>query len=98
MNTAKGLHLEQKQLLSQAVFRIIDSSHPYALLSGPSFAKEMMEDLPTAVVVASSHLPNAIAVQKLLSSPRFHIDTSSDLLGVELVGALKNTLAIGAGF
>jgi glycerol-3-phosphate dehydrogenase len=53
LNTAKGLYLKEKKLLSEAVFEALGRQQPYALLSGPSFAKEMMRDMPTAVVVAS---------------------------------------------
>jgi hypothetical protein len=53
LNTAKGLYLKEKKLLSEAVTDALGRQQPYALLSGPSFAKEMMRDLPTAVVVAS---------------------------------------------
>eukprot|EP00604_Paraphysomonas_vestita_P004418 CAMPEP_0174823170 /NCGR_PEP_ID=MMETSP1107-20130205/22058_1 /TAXON_ID=36770 /ORGANISM="Paraphysomonas vestita, Strain GFlagA" /LENGTH=221 /DNA_ID=CAMNT_0016044681 /DNA_START=379 /DNA_END=1042 /DNA_ORIENTATION=- len=57
----------------------------------------MMLDMPTAVVVASRFLYNAVAVQRMLSTERFRIYASQDMIGVELGGALKNPLAIGAG-
>ena len=96
-NTAKGLYLKDKMLLSEAVQRALGREQPYALLSGPSFAQDIMEGSPTAVVIASKYLYNAVLIQRMLSSLIFRIYTSQDLIGVELGGALKNPLAIGAG-
>lgn len=96
-NTAKGLYLQDNCLLSEAVTRILNREQPYAILSGPSFAKEMMLNYPTAVVVASKYLYHAVKVQKLLSTLEFRCYTSQDVIGVQLGGALKNPLAIGAG-
>lgn len=97
VNTAKGLYLEQNCLLSEAVERILCREQPYAILSGPSFAKEMMLNYPTAVVVASKYLYNAVKVQRIFTSLHFRCYTSQDVVGVQLGGALKNPLAIGAG-
>ncbi|MDR3203418.1 MAG: NAD(P)-dependent glycerol-3-phosphate dehydrogenase [Deltaproteobacteria bacterium] len=66
-------------------------------ISGPSFALEVVEGLPTAVTLASNHREAGLWVQSLLSAPGFRIYTSSDLIGVELGGALKNVYAIAAG-
>jgi glycerol-3-phosphate dehydrogenase (NAD(P)+) len=68
-----------------------------AALSGPTFAIEVARDIPTAIVVASRDPATAAAVQKLLHRQTFRVYTSSDLLGVELGGALKNVIAIAAG-
>jgi glycerol-3-phosphate dehydrogenase (NAD(P)+) len=68
-----------------------------AALSGPTFAIEVARDIPTAIVAASRDLPTAEKVQKLFSRPSFRVYTSTDLLGVELGGALKNVIAIAAG-
>jgi glycerol-3-phosphate dehydrogenase (NAD(P)+) len=68
-----------------------------AALSGPSFAIEVARDIPTAVVSASTHAETAEAVQKLFSRPGFRVYTNTDVLGVELGGALKNVIAIAAG-
>ena len=76
----------------------LDRDQPYAILSGPSFAKEMMIGHPTAVVVASRLLYDAVRIQRTLSSLSFRCYTSQDVIGVELGGALKNPLAIGARF
>lgn len=66
-------------------------------LSGPSFAIEVVEYHPTAVVVASKDLNLAKKIQHLISSGSLRVYTSDDLLGVELGGALKNVIAIAAG-
>ncbi len=68
-----------------------------AALSGPTFAIEVARDIPTAIVAASRDLVTAKAVQKLFTRPAFRVYTSTDLLGVELGGALKNVIAIAAG-
>lgn len=69
----------------------------YATLSGPSFALEVARGIPTAVVVASSDESTVLAVQHLFHQPTFRTYSSLDWLGVELGGALKNVIAIGAG-
>ena len=68
-----------------------------AALSGPSFALEVARGVPTAIVAASDDAATAATVQQLFHRPTFRVYTSNDLLGVELGGALKNVIAIGAG-
>jgi glycerol-3-phosphate dehydrogenase (NAD+) len=74
-NTAKGLYLKDKILLSTAIQNTLGRDQPYALLSGPSFAKEIMQGFPTAVVVASKYLYHAVAIQRMLSSLIFRVYT-----------------------
>jgi glycerol-3-phosphate dehydrogenase len=69
LNTAKGLYLKEKKLLSEAVIEALGRQQPYALLSGPSFAKEMMRDMPTAVVVAS----RSVHLHRFFSSSLSHL-------------------------
>jgi len=69
----------------------------HAALSGPTFAIEVASGIPTAIVAASEDSATAAAVQKIFSSPTFRVYTTTDLLGVELGGALKNVIAIAAG-
>ena len=66
-------------------------------LSGPTFAKEVAEDHPTALTVASADPELAEVVQREFSDPRFRVYTNTDVVGVELGGALKNIVAIAAG-
>ncbi|MCB2228916.1 MAG: NAD(P)-dependent glycerol-3-phosphate dehydrogenase [Desulfarculaceae bacterium] len=74
-----------------------DEHSRLAALSGPSFAKEVAADAPTAVTVASAEGAIAEAVQAAFAGPRFRVYTSRDVTGVELGGAVKNPLAIAAG-
>ena len=62
-----------------------------------SVSPEIMDGFPTAVVVASKYLYHAVTIQRMLSTLIFRVYTSQDIIGVELGGALKNPLAIGAG-
>ena len=66
-------------------------------LSGPTFAREVAQDLPSLIVAASRVEANARRVQAAFSSPRFRVYTNSDVIGVELGGAVKNVIAIAAG-
>jgi glycerol-3-phosphate dehydrogenase (NAD(P)+) len=68
-----------------------------AALSGPTFAIEVARDIPTAIVAGSQDPATAARVQQLFNRPTFRVYTSTDLLGVELGGALKNVIAIAAG-
>ncbi len=68
-----------------------------AVLSGPSFAREVAEKHPTAVVVASAAAPAARSIQQFISNIHFRAYTSDDIIGVELAGALKNVIAVAAG-
>ena len=73
------------------------TSIPLAYLSGPSFAKEMVEGHPMSVVVAAADIEVAQTVQTILSCTTFRCYVVTDVIGVEVGGALKNPLAIGAG-
>jgi glycerol-3-phosphate dehydrogenase (NAD+) len=98
-STAKGLYLPTKQLIGHAILDSLDrAEQPLAFLSGPSFAEEIVKGYPTAVVVASDQLFLAVKMQKILSNKSsFRVYTSQDPIGVQLGGALKNPLAVGAG-
>ncbi|MBP1768443.1 MAG: NAD(P)H-dependent glycerol-3-phosphate dehydrogenase [Candidatus Aminicenantes bacterium] len=68
-----------------------------AVLSGPSFAREVAEKHPTAVVIAAARAESARTVQRLVSDIHFRAYTSADVAGVELAGALKNVIAVACG-
>ncbi len=68
-----------------------------AVLSGPSFAREVAKKHPTAVVIASAEAESARSVQRLVSDVHFRAYTSDDVAGVELAGALKNVIAVACG-
>ncbi|MBI2805703.1 MAG: NAD(P)-dependent glycerol-3-phosphate dehydrogenase [Planctomycetes bacterium] len=70
---------------------------PVAVLSGPSHAEEVARGLPTTLVAASDDLELARSVQQAFATERFRVYTNSDLIGVELAGALKNVIGIAAG-
>lgn len=93
----KGIDPSSYQVLSELVKQRWGSDYPTAVISGPSFAKELALDLPTALVVASQHSTYQLEVQTLLRTPNLRIYLSEDLLGVQLCGAIKNVLAIACG-
>jgi glycerol-3-phosphate dehydrogenase (NAD(P)+) len=68
-----------------------------AALSGPSFAHEVAEGVPTAIVIASQDADLAASIQEEFSGPTFRLYSNSDLVGVELGGALKNVIALASG-
>jgi glycerol-3-phosphate dehydrogenase (NAD(P)+) len=69
----------------------------FGVLSGPSFAKEVGQNLPTAVTVAAVNEDTANLVQQIFSTPDFRVYTHTDIVGVELGGSVKNVIAIAAG-
>lgn len=89
--------LENGRLLHEVAAEVVGASRPLAAISGPSFAKEVAADLPTAVTVASADTAFADDVAQLLHNARFRAYTSADLVGVGLGGSVKNVLAIAAG-
>ncbi|CAL5076345.1 unnamed protein product [Urochloa decumbens] len=98
ISLSKGLELNTLRTMSKIIPRALGNRRqPFIVLSGPSFAVELMNKLPTAMVVASKDKKLASSVQQLLASPNLRISTSSDVTGVEIAGALKNVLAIAAG-
>jgi glycerol-3-phosphate dehydrogenase (NAD(P)+) len=104
LSLAKGMEISSGKLPHQIAEETLSGtgagalpSVSYSALSGPSHAEEVIRDLPTAVVVASSLHETAQEWQKILNSPYFRVYTSGDLLGVELGGAVKNVIAIAVG-
>jgi glycerol-3-phosphate dehydrogenase (NAD(P)+) len=94
ISVSKGL-LDDRRL-SDWASELLDLSH-VAALSGPSHAEEVVHEAPTAVTIASTDPDLANFFQELFNSPRFRVYTASDIVGVELGGALKNVIAIAAG-
>jgi glycerol-3-phosphate dehydrogenase (NAD(P)+) len=93
----KGLHPESGLRASEIWQRENWPMENYVALSGPNLSKEIAAGVPTSTVVASQNCESAKAAQQLFASPLFRVYTSSDLIGVELGGALKNVIAIAAG-
>lgn len=92
----KGIEVDTLDLMHQVASEVIPQS-PFVALSGPSFAAEVAAGQPTAVVAAAHDPAVARAVQEVFGSPTFRVYTQDDVAGVELSGALKNVMAIGAG-
>lgn len=93
----KGFDSECGELLSVVTQNTLGPQVATAILSGPTFAKEVAEGLPTAVTVASSSELFARELAKIFHNQRFRAYTSSDIIGVQVGGACKNVLAIAAG-
>ena len=94
--SAKGIEQESGLFMNEVVTDV-DIKAPVMVLSGPSFAADVVKGLPTAVTLAASSLAVAQDWAGALSLPQFRIYGSDDVLGVEIGGALKNVLAIGCG-
>ncbi|MCF7969134.1 MAG: NAD(P)-dependent glycerol-3-phosphate dehydrogenase [Methylococcaceae bacterium] len=93
----KGLELETGKPLHRVVGDVLGPAIPAAVLSGPTFAREVAAGQPTAMTVASENIAFAGELVRLLHNDRFRAYSSSDIVGVELGGAIKNVLAIAAG-
>jgi len=97
VSTTKGLETGSHQRMSEVIAQEIGAACAVAVLSGPTFATEVAAQLPTAVLVASDD-PTAIGlVQQEFRSPTLRLYGSTDVIGVEICGALKNVIAIAAG-
>jgi glycerol-3-phosphate dehydrogenase (NAD(P)+) len=94
---SKGLEPERQERLSCVVTDCFGPAAPVAVLSGPSFAVEVYQRQPTAVVAASRDHDMARMVQETFSTGWFRVYTHTDVVGVELAGALKNVIALAAG-
>ncbi len=93
----KGFEPGTGKLSHEVVAELLDASHSYAVLSGPTFASEMGRGLPTAVIIASKDDAFAKRVAHRLNGGGFRAYTGHDVIGVELGGAAKNVIAIAAG-
>lgn len=93
----KGFELSTGKLPHQVAAEVLGPEFPVAVLSGPTFAKEVAAGLPTAMTIASNDAGFARALAEAISSDNFRAYTSDDIIGVEVGGAVKNALAIGAG-
>ncbi len=97
VGATKGIENETLLTMEGVVREVSGPECTYAILSGPSFAAEVAQGQPTVVTVASRQRAAAKAAQQLFSSPAFRVYTTFDVTGVELGGALKNVMAVGAG-
>ena len=99
LSVTKGLELPRGKRMSQILREELPLEfHPdICSLSGPNLAKEIVDNKPASTVVAGSQDTSTATIQNILMSPTFRVYTSSDLVGLELCGTLKNILAIGVG-
>jgi glycerol-3-phosphate dehydrogenase (NAD(P)+) len=93
----KGFERESGLLPHQVAREVLGEGYAMAVLSGPTFAKEVGQGLPTSMVVASPDEDFAMRIAEDLASPEFRTYISTDIMGVEIGGAVKNVLAVGAG-
>jgi glycerol-3-phosphate dehydrogenase (NAD(P)+) len=94
---SKGFELSTGKLPHQVAEEVLGPSAPIAVLSGPTFAKEVGQGMPTAIAVASPDEEFARSLAERISSGGFRAYTQTDIVGVEIGGAVKNVLAIATG-
>ncbi len=97
VSVSKGLEPERHERLSCVLVEAFGIGTPVAVLSGPSFAVEVYQRQPTAVVAAAGDHTVARRVQQVFSTNTFRVYSHTDVVGVELGGALKNVIALAAG-
>jgi glycerol-3-phosphate dehydrogenase (NAD(P)+) len=96
ISATKGIEADTFALMSQVYAECAPAAR-FAVLSGPSFAVEVCQGQPTAVVAAAADAGTARDAQQVFATPVFRVYTGQDVIGVELAGALKNVIAIAAG-
>jgi glycerol-3-phosphate dehydrogenase (NAD(P)+) len=99
ISAAKGLETGSNKRMSQVIAEEVSPRYHanICVLSGPNLAREIIRQLPAAAVLAAADKGIARKAQRLLTCPNFCIFTNTDVIGVELGGALKNIIALGAG-
>lgn len=99
VSATKGIENDTLMLMSEVIIDVLgaDVRPRVTVLSGPSFAKEVAQGMPTNIVVAAAQREIAATVQRHVATERLRVYTSDDLVGVQLGGALKNVIAIAAG-
>ncbi|NHZ47225.1 NAD(P)H-dependent glycerol-3-phosphate dehydrogenase, partial [Nitratidesulfovibrio liaohensis] len=98
VSASKGVETGSMRTIAEMVAEELDGLDPrYAVLSGPSFAAEVVRNLPTAVVLGCTDADLGARLREVFSTPGFRTYSSTDVRGVELGGAVKNVIAIAAG-
>jgi glycerol-3-phosphate dehydrogenase (NAD(P)+) len=99
VSASKGIEMGSLMCMDQVLDGVLSQAHMrrFCALSGPSFAQEVADGSPTAVVVAGRTEEAAERVQEIFQTPYFRVYTNTDVVGVELSGALKNVMALAAG-
>jgi len=96
VNVAKGIDVSSLNTMSQLISKYLPNN-VYVALSGPSHAEEVSKKIPTTIVSASRKKEDAEFIQDLFTTETLRVYTNPDVIGVEIGGALKNIIAIGAG-
>jgi len=96
ISIAKGIEQNSKKRLSQVIKEELPNN-PIVIISGPSHAEEVAQDIPTTVVVTSETMTYAEQIQDLFMTTKFRVYTNNDIIGVEIGGAVKNIIALAAG-
>jgi glycerol-3-phosphate dehydrogenase (NAD(P)+) len=97
VSVSKGIEIETGKRISEIAKEVIGTTNRFVCLSGPSFAKEVVNGHPTAIVAASKDAAAARTVQNDLSFENLRIYTNTDVIGTEIGGSVKNVMAIAAG-
>ncbi len=97
VSATKGLEPESLLRMSEVIGQTLGEARPVVVLSGPSFASEVAQQLPTVLVAASTSGPASELVQSEFRGPALRLYVSGDVVGVEIGGAMKNVIAIAAG-
>ena len=98
INASKGIEIDTLKGMSEVISEELPSTqNRIAILSGPNLSREVAVEKPTAAVVASKNPSVAVQFRDLFTTACFRVYTADDVVGIELAGALKNIIAIGAG-
>ncbi len=97
VSATKGIEEESLEVMTRVLERALPAGSRVAVLSGPSFAAEVVRGLPTAVTLAGEDDALIQSLQRTLMTPAFRVYTTNDVIGVQLGGALKNVMALAAG-
>jgi len=99
VSARKGIEINSLERMTEVIAEELPQARSgIAALSGPNISREVAEGKPTAAVVAADEEEIAVRARTILNTANFRVYTANDLVGVELGGALKNVIAIGAGF
>ena len=92
LSVSKGIETKSGKLMCDLLEEMLGTERSYAFLSGPSFAREIVQGKATAVVVASNDAEMAFEIAEILGSKSFRVFTSKDVIGLEVGGAVKNVI------
>ena len=97
ISASKGIENDSLLTSHQIIRNVLKTNNPTGIISGPTFAREVASGVPSALVASSETLETAKKVQDIFTTDNMKVFTNSDLLGVEIGGALKNVIAIATG-